>query len=566
LQGIALGGDLSGWDLGGQNLTNARLGSSNLEGADLIGANLTNADFYGAALTNANLTGAVVTGANFGGTRNFTKEQLYSTASYQQRNLRGISLAYNGLSNWNLRDQDLTDASFRDSKLAGADLTGAIVTGAKFRSAGLTKEQVYSTASYQQKNLHGVELARIDLTGWDLSGQDLTGASFWQSNLSAANLTGSTVTGVDFYLTTGKGFTSAQLYSTASYKQKNLQRIGLSANDVSDWDFSGQDLTGADFSRSKMTNANFAGAILTGTRFDGNYRSLTREQLYSTASYQRKNLRGVSFVGNDLSGLDLSSQDLSEADLSSAYLGDTNLAGANLMNVSFRQSRVANNTTNLTATDLRGAVDFPSLATVPKNAIRPDGRILGLDLAAGELLVVRDDDGVPDPAPKGWLRPRSPIPIEVQDNFTVSDTGALHLVFASDAWDSLISFESGSPVTLDGTLDLTFASDVDLRSQLGRAIRIFDWSGVTPKGTFAIRSPYAWDLSRLYITGEVTLLTVPEPEAFVLLLCGLCAFSRLSGRTVTYTSRSIPISRRSASRVWPTQSADASLYLCKASI
>jgi uncharacterized protein YjbI with pentapeptide repeats len=56
------------------------------------------------------------------------------------------------------------------------------------------------------------------------------------STLAGANLTGAIVTGANFEYTTSRGFTKDQLYSTASYQQKNLQGIGLGSNDVRGWD------------------------------------------------------------------------------------------------------------------------------------------------------------------------------------------------------------------------------------------------------------------------------------------------------------------------------------------
>ena len=115
---------------------------------------------------------------------------------------------------------------------------------------------------------------------------------------------------------------------------------------------------------------------------------------------------------------------------------------------------------------------------------------------------------------------------------TMSDGGVLQLLFESDPWDSLISFEPGIPVTLGGTLELTFADDVDLASQLGRTLHIFDWTGVSPTGEFQVASPYAWDLSKLYTTGEVTLVgNIPEPTSAVLIFLGMLTVCGL-GRSV----------------------------------
>jgi hypothetical protein len=51
-------------------------------------------------------------------------------------------------------------------------------------------------------------------------------------------------------------------------------------------------------------------------------------------------------------------------------------------------------------------------------------------------------------------------------------------------------------------------------SQLGRTIDLFDWTGVTPTGAFNVSSPYTWNLSKLYTTGEVTLLNLLMPGDF----------------------------------------------------
>ena len=89
-------------------------------------------------------------------------------------------------------------------------------------------------------------------------------------------------------------------------------------------------------------------------------------------------------------------------------------------------------------------------------------------------------------------------------------TGTLRLVFDADAWDSTISFAPGIPVALGGTLDLTFAPGVNIATQSGRTIDLFDWTGVTPTGTFTVSSPYTWNLTNLYTTGEVTLAAAPS--------------------------------------------------------
>ena len=55
------------------------------------------------------------------------------------------------------------------------------------------------------------------------------------------------VTWTSFTGTTSRGFTQAQLASTASYQAKNLQGVDLVQNDLTGWDLSGQDLRNSAF-------------------------------------------------------------------------------------------------------------------------------------------------------------------------------------------------------------------------------------------------------------------------------------------------------------------------------
>jgi hypothetical protein len=156
---------------------------------------------------------------------------------------------------------------------------------------------------------------------------------------------------------------------------------------------------------------------------------------------------------------------------------------------------------DLTAADARGAA-LSTAGAITTNLILTNGHINGLDLNAGGLLVVRD----------------GPIPIAINQHLMIGPGGALRMVFEKDAWDSTIYFAPGIPVTLGGTLELTFADEVNPVGQIGRTFDLFDWTGVAPTGTFAVSSPYAWDLSNLYTTGQVTLTAIPEPSTVMLLI------------------------------------------------
>ena len=48
---------------------------------------------------------------------------------------------------------------------------------------------------------------------------------------------------------------------------------------------------------------------------------------------------------------------------------------------------------------------------------------------------------------------------------------------------------------------------------MGDTFQLFDWSGVSPTGTFNIVAAPGWDVSQLYTAGEVTYVgTVPDLE------------------------------------------------------
>lgn len=560
--------NLSGAILNGARFFGASLISANLSGANLVGetdfdySNLTNANLSGADLTNANfsratfhganLAGATVIGASLDEVSGLTPEQFYSTASYQAKDLQGLLFIGNDLAGWDFSGQNLAETWFHRCSLANADLSGAnlknvefaaaTLTGAKFdgslvneadfentTSSGFTKEQLYSTASYQAKDLSRIRLFGNDLSGWDFRGQNLSGASFQNTNLTNADLTGAVVTGTSFAGTTSLGFTKEQLYLTASYQATDLQGISFYGDDLAGWDFRGQNLTGA-FIWATLTNADFTGAIVAGAYFPG---TISKEQLYSTRSYQTRDLRAVQLGGiatyfnfrTNLAGWDFHAQDLSNAHLSYSSMAGADLRGANLTDAAMVS-------VDLTGADTRGALRLNLREAVTRNAILPDGRIAGLGLKADEHLLIRDEDGAPSSPPSDGRNPRPPIPVKVFDHLEMAVGSVLALRFEEDPWDSLISFEPGIPVMLGGTLELSFADGVDVASQVGRTLRIFDWTGVTPNGDFAIRSPYVWDDANLYAAGEVTLIAVPEPWTASMLLVGvttLIAAIRASG-------------------------------------
>jgi uncharacterized protein YjbI with pentapeptide repeats len=247
------------------NLRGIGLGSNDLSGWDLHGQDLTDAFLYEAQLDSTNLAGTVVVGTSFGNTTalGFSDQQLYSTQSYADKDLRGIGLEANDLTGWNFADQDLENATFTASTMTDVTLTGAVVSGVSFgntTSRGFTVQQLYSTSSYLDKNLRAIGLQQNDLTDWDLSGQDLSGASLYLSTLTGVDLTNANVAGVK--LERAVGLTSQQLYSTRSHQQKDLRGIGLELLDLVNWDCAGQNLANSSFREANLSDADLTAANL----------------------------------------------------------------------------------------------------------------------------------------------------------------------------------------------------------------------------------------------------------------------------------------------------------------
>jgi hypothetical protein len=189
-----------------------------------------------------------------------------------------------------------------------------------------------------------------------------------------------------------------------------------------------------------------------------------------------------------------------------------NLSGANLTNAHFAGSVACDESScgtvpganltnaNLNGADSRGANFYLATMTGANttNLIQSDGHIAGLNLTGGASLTVRDYELLVGPD----------VPIVVDQHLATDATGVLRLEFDADPWGSTISFAPGVPVTRGGTLELSFAAEVNLADEIGRTIDLFDWTGVTPTGTFTVSSPYTWNLSNLYTTGEVTLTAI----------------------------------------------------------
>lgn len=144
---------------------------------------------------------------------------------------------------------NLTDVSFANSTIDTTDFSGATLKNTNFSNTAITSAQLYYTASYIAKDLTGIILDDNYLRNWNFENQNLTEASFVGANIGRAKFTDAIISNANFSGATNNGFIDSQLYSTSSYKTKDIHGINLSKNNLSMWNFAGQNLTDADLSK-----------------------------------------------------------------------------------------------------------------------------------------------------------------------------------------------------------------------------------------------------------------------------------------------------------------------------
>ena len=511
------------------NLNGVLFVGNNLTGWNLAGQDLAGANFVNAWLMDADFTGANVTSTKFRATptRGITSAQLYSTESYQGGDLSGIDLGSSELTGWDFSGQDLTGASFKGSKMSETNFSSANLTDAVFQSAWLVGSDLDSAnltrANFSNATLSNVDLSNVvldyanlsssTLTNSNLSGADLVFADMRQSALGGASLADANIHGAILQGTTRLGLTASQLYSTASYQDGDLSEVDFGSNDLTGWSFVNQNLTRARFSSSTLQDAGMDGAVIAGAslRVTTQY-GFTPAQLYSTASYQTGDLRGLDLSVNDLTDWDLSEQNIADGLILSAALIRADLHGSNLTSVQFGLDTTLVGA-KLDAADARGA-DMPRLSEVGSmdNFIHPDGHVEGLQLAGQASMRLWDYN----PASESPM-----IDILVEDVFSMDSGSTLRNVFEDNEWGGLVRFDEndglGVDVSLAGTLELGLSNELSFAevSELnGTTYQLFDWTNANVTGWFdtvTIRPAWGFfDISQLAHSGAVT-FWVPEP-------------------------------------------------------
>lgn len=623
--------DLSFWNSDEHNLNYADLASVNLNnssfegswlrnvrffGTDLTGSSFKSADLSNASIGNAILVGAdfsdaIIEGAYFGYSNwilqtGLSQQQFYSTKSYKDKSMKNVNFRYNELNNWNFRDLDLTNSSFYMSELYGADFTNATIRGVSFRDLrgnSMTQSLIYSTRSYQEKDLRGVDFSNNSFSNWDFSGQnmanssfaggyvdnsnfsnaDLTSVSFGSCSVSGANFSEAVIKGATLYTT--YGFTKEQMYSTKSYKTKELQGVTL-VGDLTQWDFSGQNLTNAQIG-FRLQGANLSDATIKGITFGGGSdMGLTKEMIYSTKSYAERDLVGLSIICNnlnrlDLTGVDLSNQNLTSsnfeycnfqnanfhnaeltnstfdstigtnadfsgaslknaklekqqfsgskfirADLSYANLKGTDLkradlTGASLAYSQFNLSSSVLEEANFSFSDLRGCWNFtPHQTTILSNSIDKYGNVNNLELMEGDTLTIQtivNDSGY------------RVIPVKINNFLKMEEGSTINYVLRDHIQGRMpsyyISLTDQLIPELNGIFELSIAEDQVIEELIGKTFYLINWGNTSLESRYfsdLVSAPNLYcDFTNFYVDGSVTI--IPEPATIMLLSFGMIA-------------------------------------------
>lgn len=431
----------SGVKFTGSNLTNANFNSATLNDTDFTDTNLTNANFRGATLTGADLSGAEIRGAKFIYATGFTSEMLCSTASYANKDLSGVRMSYVTIDGLDFDGVNLNGASFYYCTISNVDFTktatpdfnlsleGSTLSNVNFTGMnldngnyatiyGLTygegvnftdvilpsniymgkipKEVLEQTWNYKSGTLNLALTNNKRIDGLDLEGfrvncnfsnsslkninfkdADLTGSEFDRADVSGADFTDAIIN--DVWMD-DSNFTSQQLESTKSYKQKDLS--GVTMMYLDNISFEGKDLSGFDFSGARFDRVNFRNAILEDAIINDVYfyagsadKDITLAQVMQTKSYKDKDLSGATF--ND------------------TVFENADFSGFNMQRTMFGSS--ASNLfkkVNFTNADLRGAggIERGGWDTaIFKNTILKDGSITALEMdSPDDYILVRE--------------------------------------------------------------------------------------------------------------------------------------------------------------------------------
>ncbi len=240
----------------------------------------------------------------------------------------------------NFNGKDVSGQSFRsDYSLTYSTWISATAIGTDFGYANLGG----ANFSNAQSNNANFEYATF-LVDWGID----------EPQPNYANFNNAIINGASFNGTVDKGFLAENLYSTGSYKNKDLSNIRLGINNLTGWNFSNQNLTGAYFGGATLTNANFTGANINSVDFSG-ANGFTYDMFKSTQTFKDKNIKGVNFaISPRIDSWDFSGLTINNCNFTELYANVTygELYYCNFNNTDLRNSSLKK-TTGTTFTDAK---------------------------------------------------------------------------------------------------------------------------------------------------------------------------------------------------------------------
>lgn len=294
-------------------------------GADLSGMDLRGANFSKALLESADLSHCQLDGANF-------SDAMLARADITQASLRDVILDNACLSLAQCRDSDFSGASLKSVKLQETLLENCIFDNAKLEE--LLLYQVYlSRCRFHHARLENTFFLELATPAMDFSHAQMIKVAFIKCTLEQAV------------------FDHAVLES-CSWVDSQAEDIRFQGASLVTCAFAAQTvLTGADFRDATLTQCNLRLMPLSGASFHS--AKLDNSDL-SEANCQRADMRKVNAIGSLFIRTDLRGARLSDGNLMGALMQKCNFSGADLRGANLFRTDMSQSTVDAT-TKLDGA-------------------------------------------------------------------------------------------------------------------------------------------------------------------------------------------------------------------
>jgi uncharacterized protein YjbI with pentapeptide repeats len=307
--------------------------------------------------------------------------------------LRGINLSGKDLREFDFSGKNLSGVTIEGSDLRRAKFHRSILNGAVFKECELLGAE-FDKAYLREAKLidSNLEITRFDYA--DMQGAQILGSDLWHCSFVESDLTKAAIKNIDiakayFYRA---NLAAAILEVEGIFQEVSFRLCGLSQarfigdeknedNILGDCDFSNSDLSEVEFelnyltcnnfTKTKMNNADFSKcSFITKSNYNwANCFEINLPIVMSNCTFRAtdlsrmKQMKGISFIRNDLSYANLSGYDFGidkcsfgnkmeytnltnskmiNMDLSTSYIVEANFTGAKLIGTLFKEDQLEN--------------------------------------------------------------------------------------------------------------------------------------------------------------------------------------------------------------------------------